>query len=86
MTKLPYVFDLLYDIKTLEQLYEFLNDESSICDDPKWQVEETMVENNIPFPDDYCTSLKPGFPTVIWMHKNGTRIDFQPPQMEEIEY
>jgi len=86
MTKLPYVFDLLYDMKTREQLDNFLADEPSICDDPNWMVEETMEEHNIPFPEGYVKSLKEGFPGVVWVHKNGTYLTWAPCKSEENEY
>lgn len=48
-SELPYVFDLLYDIKTVEELHKELR----ILSHSIMSLQETMEDEDIPFPTDY---------------------------------
>lgn len=87
LIKLPYAFDLHFDIKDQEDLYSFLRGEPHRCSAPNWEVEELMEEFKIPFPDDITERyLKKGFPSMVWIKNDGTYITDPPVQMEEKEY
>ena len=76
MTKLPYDFDLLFDIKSVEELHRILLEDSlDIFQDQK-DLEELMDAHAIPFPEGYIRINKSGFPRIIWIDKNGDILEF----------
>ncbi len=77
-TELPYVFDLLWDIKSVEHLHEILLRKYGHDTAQNWELEEEMITNNIPFPEGYVMDLKDGFPTTIWIDNNGTYQTYAP--------
>lgn len=59
-TSLPYVFDLLYDIKSLEDLHSHLTGERRLATSATdAQLIDLMVENNIPLPPSAKPELNP---------------------------
>lgn len=55
---LPYVFDLLYDLKTLEQLHDHLAGKArQPVSSTDAEVIETCIDYNIPLPDNLITTL-----------------------------
>lgn len=86
MTKLPYSFDLLFDIKTLEHLHTILMEESLDVLFDQGELEELMDELNIPFPDGYTRVNKMGFPRIVWIDKNGGYLFYPPTTSEQDQY
>jgi len=59
MTDLPYIFDLLYDIKTLEELHEHLTGKQRTATSATdLELIELSIENNVPLPDQIKRRLK----------------------------
>jgi len=85
-TKLPHEFDLLHDIKSVEELHNILLGEPTHCDADEWELCELAEQFNIPLPEGYESPLKPGFPTIIWIDDNGTYITYQPAYEERHKY
>ncbi len=77
-TKLPYEFDLLHDIKTVEELHRVLNGEPHCTDAKPWELEELCEQFSIPLPEGYSKHLKKGFPTTVWIDDNGCYQDWAP--------
>ncbi len=78
MTNLPYEFDLLYDVKTVEELHCILKGESHCTDAQDWELCELAEIYNIPLPEGYKSPLKPGFPITVWIDDNGCYQDYKP--------
>lgn len=82
-TKLPYEFDLLYDVKSVEELHSILLGEPHCTDAQDWELCELAEKFNIPLPEGYKSPLKDGFPTVVWIDDNGGYQDWAPTLEEE---
>lgn len=55
-TPLPYVFDLIYDIKSLESLHDHLNGNTRLATSATdRELLKLMEENDIPLPEGYIT-------------------------------
>lgn len=85
-TKLPYEFDLLYDVKSVEELHSILEGEPHCTDGQDWELCELAEKYNIPLPVGYISPLKPGFPTVVWIDSNGCYQDYPPTKEEEYRF
>ena len=77
-TKLPYEFDLLHDVKSVEELHGILLGEPHCTDAKDWELCELAEQYDIPLPEGYKSPLKPGFPTVVWIDGNGCYQDYEP--------
>ena len=86
MKRLPYEFDLLYDIKYTEQLEIVLRGEPFAYEVDLVDLEESMVKHKIPFPIWYERCTSPDFPTVVWIDKNGGYITYPPEESEKDQY
>jgi hypothetical protein len=78
MKKLPYEFDLLWDIKTFEQLHDILNGGMHCTHVDESDLVELMQEMDIPLPEDYKPSFKLDFPSEIWIDNNGGYLTYKP--------
>ena len=86
MTKLPYDFDLFFDIKSVEELHRVLfKDARGILHDLK-DIEELMDAHEIPFPEGYNRIVKTGFPKIVWIDKNGGYLTYAPTHEESDKY
>jgi hypothetical protein len=85
-SRLPYEFDLMWDIKTVEELYDILKGEPHCTDFDAWELVETMQKYYIPLPNDYDSPLKNGFPTIVWIDANGNYNDYAPMKEEEHKF
>lgn len=83
MIKLPYEFDLLYDIKTQTDLHSKLMDGYAEGFELLADVEMLMEKHSIPFPEKYIRKNKPGFPVVVWVDHHGSYL-VQKPEDEEM--
>lgn len=77
--KLPYEFDLLFDIKTAGQLYHELKNR---LNDSARVIEETMYQHKIPFPKWYKTPKTNNFPKIVWIDMQGRYLTYAPPPKE----
>lgn len=84
-TKLPYEFDLLFDIKSIERLHNLINDDSFDCFQDEYEVFALMEAYNIPFPEGFRSPIKPGFPKVVWIDKNGGYVKECPEDAENYQ-
>ena len=84
MTKLPYEFDLLYDIKTLEQAYRVMKELPDCSDADPEDVYELLVKYDLPVPDWYVAPT-PEQP-VAWLDGNGSYLTYKPTFSELGEY
>ena len=82
-TKLPYVFDLLHDVKSVEELHSILLGEPHCTDATDWELCELADEHGIPLPEGYESPLQEGFPTTVWIDDNGGYQDWKPLPDEE---
>ena len=85
-TKLPYKFDLLYDVKSVEELHSILNGEPHCTDANDWELCELAKKHNIALPEGYDSPLKEGFPTTVWIDDNGCYQDWKPLEHEADEF
>jgi len=85
-TKLPHEFDLLWDVKSVEELHSILLGEPHCTDANEWELCILAEKYNIPLPKNYKSPLKSGFPTVIWIDNNGTYITYKPSIEEQHKY
>jgi hypothetical protein len=85
-TALPYEFDLLWDVKSVEELHSILKGEPHRTDTCNWELEKLCIKHNIPLPEWYEPELKFGFPTVVWIDDNGGYITFEPPFEDKNKY
>jgi len=78
MTKnnsLPYEFDLLFDIKTYDEVDLVANYQHSASDASPEDLVELFQKHDLPIPD----SLKSFVPVIhIWILPNGTWLDHEP--------
>lgn len=81
--KLPYEFDLLFDIKSLEHLHEILEEDSFDAFTDPVEVEILMDKYNILFPKGYDRRSKKGFHHVVWIDKHGGYLTQEPPEEEK---
>jgi hypothetical protein len=83
-TKLPYDFDLLYDIKSVEELHRILNGEPhsmEIYRDKEIELCELMDHYKIPFPEGYTRPI--AATPDIWIDGNGVYITYTPCEEEK---
>jgi len=73
--KLPYEFDLYFDIKSLEQLIRIINDDDLDGDEDK--LFDLIDKYNIRLPKHIRRKRSP-FPDVIWIDLNGNYITEAP--------
>lgn len=86
MEKLPYAFDLFFDIKSINELYKILNEDSlDVCFN-QFELEELMDKYKLPYPKKYQRRTKPGFPKEIWIDKNGGYLTYPPCESEKDKY
>ena len=85
-TELPYEFDLLYDVKSVEELHLILQGEVHRTGASEGELCELAEKHNILLPEGYTSPLKPGYPTVVWIDGNGCYQDYPPPLEEEYKY
>ena len=83
MTKLPYDFDLLFDIKSVEELHRILLEDSR---DTLYDQGELMDICSISFPEGYIRINKTVFPRVVWIDNNGGYLTYAPTQEESVKY
>jgi hypothetical protein len=84
--KLPYSFDLHFDIKTVDELHSILlNDALDSCFNQS-ELEEMMDTCEIPFPKGYTRVHKPDFPRIVWIDKTGGYLTYQPTSEEAHKY
>ena len=89
MTKLPYDFDLYFDIKSVEELHrilledalDILYDQGDLED-----LEKLMDAYAIPFPEGYNRVIKTDFPRVVWIDNNGGYLTYAPTHEESDKY
>ena len=89
MTKLPYDFDLYFNIKSVEELHrilledalDILYDQGDLED-----LEKLMDAYAIPFPEGYNRVIKTDFPRVVWIDKNGGYLTYAPTHEESDKY
>ena len=86
MTKLPYDFDLLFDIKSVEELHRILLEDSLDILHDQGELEDLMDTYAIPFPEGYTRINKSGFPRVVWIDKNGGYLTYAPAHEESNKY
>ena len=86
MTKLPYAFDLYFDIKSVEELHRILLEDALDILYDQGDLEELMDANAIPFPEGYIRINKSGFPRVVWIDKNGGYLTYAPTHEESDKY
>ena len=86
MTKLPYAFDLYFDIKSVEELHRILLKDSLDLLYDQGDLEELMDIYVIPFPEGYTRINKSGFPRIVWIDKNGGYLTSTPTQEESDKY
>jgi hypothetical protein len=80
---LPYDFDLLYDIKTMQEIEAIANDEGSHSDASPDDLVTLFKDNDLPVPD--CLSAYHGN-TTIWIKDDGTWSALTPEKDNEQEY
>ena len=86
MTKLPYDFDLYFDIKSVEELHRILLEDALDILYDQGDLEELMDAHAIPFPEGYNRVIKTGFPRVVWIDKNGGYLTYAPTHEESDKY
>ena len=86
MTKLPYDFDLLFDIKSVEELHQILLEDALDILHDQGDLEELMDAYAIPFPEGYNRITKTGFPIVVWIDNNGGYLTYSPTHEESDKY
>lgn len=85
MTKLPYDFDLLFDIKSVEELHRILLEENLEYMFIQEDLEELMKVYNIPYPEGYNQLKKPGFPKIVWIDNNGGYLTYAPEESDKYQ-
>lgn len=83
-TEIPYDFDLLYDIKSLEQLHQILLEDR--FDDNMSDLFELIDHYQVPLPSGYKRPFKIDFPAVVWIDSCGRYIDHIPTVEESYKY
>ena len=78
MTKLPYDFDLYFDIKSVEELHRILLEDSLDILHDQGELEDLMDTYAIPFPEGYTRINKSGFPRIVWIDNNGGVFNIRP--------
>ncbi len=86
MSDLPYEFDLLYDVKSIEELYSVFKGELHCTNAENWELEELCKIYAIPLPASYKPSLKEGFPTIVWISNNGYYQNYAPTYEEKHKF
>lgn len=83
-TELPYEFDLLYDVKSVQELHSILKGEPHRTSATIQELCELMDKYNMPIPFGRGLRLKQKgkFPSVVWIDNNGGYRIF-PPCTEE---
>jgi len=84
--ELPPEFDLLWDIKTMEQLHAILFGAMHCTEVELWELEELMCDLSMPLPAGYTPTLKAGFPTTVWIDNNGGYQEYAPTYEEAHKY
>jgi len=84
-TKLPYEFDLLFDIKSVEELHRLIIEDRFDCFQDEYKVFSLMEDHNIPFPEGFKNPIKLGFPKVVWIDKNGGYVTECPKDAENYQ-
>jgi hypothetical protein len=83
--RLPYDFDLFWDIKTKEQLYDILKGGIHCTEVNDTELLEMMIHHNIPIPKDYILPFKPDFPKEIWIDNNGNYLTYPPENKDKYQ-
>lgn len=81
--KLPYDFDLFFDIKQINELIE--KTESNDIDGDEDDLFDLVELHNIVLPDNIKRN-KDSFPKVVWIDDNGGYITYAPTKEEEHKY
>lgn len=81
--ELPYVFDLLWDVKTYEQVERIAKYEGDCSEATPEDLVELFQQENIPLPE-CLIAFAPQI--TIWACKDGTWIDYEPATEEANNY
>jgi len=84
-TKLPYDFDLHFDIKSVEELHRVLIEDSLESYHDEDFLYELIKHYNIPLPDGFEQPIKDGFPKVVWIDRYGCYYTYCPEDKENYQ-
>ena len=81
--ELPYVFDLLWDVKTYEQVERIANHEGDCSEAEPEDLVELFQQENLEIPECLASYAPQIF---VWIQKGGTWIDYEPLPDEAHKY
>lgn len=81
--ELPYMFDLLWDVKTYEQVERIANHRGDCSDASPADLVELFQQEDLALPE--CL-LRYSPQLTVWLHEDGTWISYKPLQEESFRY